>query len=118
MDARANKWFTKRYISERPVRPHPRFQRFQTVDYEAEMVAIIGKKGKNLVEEDVAGLFGYCVGNDVTERMWQHRTSMSLGKVLHTCPSGVDHHSENRGSAGLDKMRGEWRDTPARIPSI
>ena len=89
----------------------------QTVDYEAEMVAIIGKKGKNLAKEDVAGhIFGYCVGNDVTERMWQHRTPQwSLGKSFDTCPHrAVDHHSRrNRGSAWSGhKMRGEWRDTP------
>ena len=111
-------WFTKAVTSVNgPFDPILIPKVSQTVDYEAEMVAIIGKKGKNLAEEDVAGhIFGYCVGNDVTERMWQHRTPQwSLGKSFDTRPHrAVDHHSRrNRGSAWSGhKMRGEWRDTP------
>jgi len=56
------------------------------VDYEVELVAIIGKRGRNIAKADApAHVFGYCVGNDVTERMWQHRTPQwSLGKSFDT----------------------------------
>ncbi len=45
------------------------------VDYEAEMVAVIGAGGRHIAREDAAkAVFGYCVGNDATERAWQLRT--------------------------------------------
>ena len=52
------------------------------VDYEAEMVAVIGKGGRHIARDDAAAhILGYMVGNDVTERLWQHRTPQwSLGK--------------------------------------
>lgn len=42
------------------------------VDYEAELVIVIGKDGRN-IRRDVAmdHVFGYCCGNDVTARDWQ-----------------------------------------------
>lgn len=54
----------------------------QAVDYEAELVAIVGKGGRHVSRDAAAGaLFGFCVGNDVTERLWQHRTPQwVLGK--------------------------------------
>ena len=57
-----------------------------TADYEVELVAIIGTGGKHLSAADApAAVFGYCVGNDVTERMWQHATPQwSLGKSFDT----------------------------------
>ncbi|MFZ1738762.1 fumarylacetoacetate hydrolase family protein, partial [Sphingorhabdus sp.] len=57
-----------------------------TNDYEVELVAIIGKGGKNLgVSDASSAIFGYCVGNDVTERMWQHAgPQWSLGKSFDT----------------------------------
>ena len=57
-----------------------------TNDYEVELVAIIGKGGKHVSADDAAGtIFGYCVGNDVTERMWQHGgPQWSLGKSFDT----------------------------------
>jgi ureidoglycolate lyase len=52
------------------------------VDYEAELVAVIGKGGRHISSGDAAAaVFGYCVGNDVTERAWQNRTPQwVLGK--------------------------------------
>lgn len=42
------------------------------VDYEAELVAVIGKTVKNVDEETaLASVFGYSVGNDVSARDWQ-----------------------------------------------
>jgi ureidoglycolate lyase len=52
------------------------------VDYEAELVVVIGKGGRNISREDApAAIFGYCVGNDVSARDWQMATSQwVLGK--------------------------------------
>lgn len=57
-----------------------------TADYEAELVAVIGKGGKHISAAYAPGaIFGYCVGNDVTERMWQHASPQwSLGKSFDT----------------------------------
>lgn len=55
-------------------------------DYEVELVAIVGAGGKHIAAADApAAIFGYCVGNDVTERMWQHASPQwSLGKSFDT----------------------------------
>jgi hypothetical protein len=58
-----------------------------TNDYEVELVAVIGKGGKRIwaADDAPAAIFGYCVGNDVTERMWQHASPQwSLGKSFDT----------------------------------
>jgi ureidoglycolate lyase len=56
------------------------------VDYEAELVAIVGAGGRHISVSDApASVFGYCVGNDVTERAWQNRTPQwVLGKSFDT----------------------------------
>lgn len=56
------------------------------VDYEAELVAIIGKGGRNIAKDDApAAVFGYCCGNDVTARDWQFATPQwVLGKSFDT----------------------------------
>ncbi len=42
------------------------------VDYEAELVLVVGHPMKSVSEEDaVAGIFGYSVGHDVSARDWQ-----------------------------------------------
>jgi 2-keto-4-pentenoate hydratase/2-oxohepta-3-ene-1,7-dioic acid hydratase in catechol pathway len=42
------------------------------VDYEAELVVILGKDCKNATRENAMGyVFGYTCGNDVTARDWQ-----------------------------------------------
>ena len=63
-------WFTKAVTSiNGPFDPIQIPKVSQAVDYEAELVAVIG----------------YCVGNDVTERAWQHRTPQwALGKSFDT----------------------------------
>ena len=57
-----------------------------STDYEAELVAIIGKRCRHVAEADAAQVvFGYCVGNDVSVRDWQKRTSQwTLGKSFDT----------------------------------
>jgi ureidoglycolate lyase len=56
------------------------------VDYEAELVAIIGKRAKHLSSESArSAVFGYCAGNDVSVRDWQMQTPQwFLGKSFDT----------------------------------
>lgn len=80
-------WFTKAQTSVNgPYDPVVIARGTATADYEAELVAIVGKGGKHIAAADAPGaIFGYCVGNDVTERMWQHATPQwSLGKSFDT----------------------------------
>jgi len=57
-----------------------------STDYEAELVAIIGQRCRHVTREQAASVvFGYCVGNDVSVRDWQKRTSQwTLGKSFDT----------------------------------
>jgi len=42
------------------------------VDFEAELVVVIGTGGKHIVKEKAMDhVFGYCCGNDITARDWQ-----------------------------------------------
>ena len=80
-------WFTKAQTSVNgPFDPVQASKVSPTLDYEAEMVAVIGRRGKHIPREEAADyIFGYCVGNDVTERAWQHATPQwSLGKSFDT----------------------------------
>ena len=58
----------------------------QALDYEAELVAVVGQGGRHIAKADAArAVFGYCCGNDATERAWQHRTTQwVLGKSFDT----------------------------------
>jgi 2-keto-4-pentenoate hydratase/2-oxohepta-3-ene-1,7-dioic acid hydratase in catechol pathway len=53
-------------------------------DYEAELVIVIGRSGRNIPEADALKyVFGYCTGNDFTARDLQARsTQWLLGKSL------------------------------------
>jgi 2-keto-4-pentenoate hydratase/2-oxohepta-3-ene-1,7-dioic acid hydratase in catechol pathway len=47
----------------------------QALDYEAELVAVIGEGGRHISKDSArSAIFGYCCGNDATERAWQHKT--------------------------------------------
>jgi 2-keto-4-pentenoate hydratase/2-oxohepta-3-ene-1,7-dioic acid hydratase in catechol pathway len=51
------------------VKPKDSSDEFQ---YEAELVAVIGKKAKHVRKEDALDyVFGWTIGNDVSERSWQ-----------------------------------------------
>ena len=52
------------------------------LDYEAELVCVIGQGGRHISKAAApTAIFGYCCGDDATERMWQHRTPQwVLGK--------------------------------------
>lgn len=56
------------------------------LDYEVELVAVIGKGGRHISRADApAHVFGYAVGNDVSVRDWQLRTHQwVLGKSFDT----------------------------------
>ncbi|KAH3673386.1 hypothetical protein WICPIJ_009838 [Wickerhamomyces pijperi] len=58
------------------------------VDYEAELVVVIGKSGKDIKEEDALDhVLGYTVGNDVSQRTWQIQrggSQFSTGKMFDT----------------------------------
>jgi 2-keto-4-pentenoate hydratase/2-oxohepta-3-ene-1,7-dioic acid hydratase in catechol pathway len=80
-------WFTKAVTSiNGPFDPVqiPKVSPF--VDYEVELVAVIGKGGRHIAKDKAhEHVFGHCIGNDVTERAWQHRTPQwSLGKSFDT----------------------------------
>ncbi|TRW14787.1 fumarylacetoacetate hydrolase family protein [Glacieibacterium frigidum] len=80
-------WFTKAQTSvNAPFDPIQIARTTATADYEVELVAIIGTGGKHIAAADApAVIFGYCVGNDITERMWQHAgPQWSLGKSFDT----------------------------------
>lgn len=54
------------------------------VQYEAEIVAVVGKQAKHLSEADALScLLGYTVGNDVSERTWQ-REDRTLWRAKNT----------------------------------
>lgn len=69
-------WFSKASTSANgPYDPIQVPKVSQALDYEAELVAVIGKGGRHIGQDAAAGaIFGYCCGNDATERAWQHRT--------------------------------------------
>jgi 2-keto-4-pentenoate hydratase/2-oxohepta-3-ene-1,7-dioic acid hydratase in catechol pathway len=58
------------------------------VDFEAELVVVIGKEGRNIPrDEALAHVAGYCCGNDVSARDWQLRkpgAQWLLGKSFDT----------------------------------
>jgi 2-keto-4-pentenoate hydratase/2-oxohepta-3-ene-1,7-dioic acid hydratase in catechol pathway len=76
-------WFTKAVTAvNAPADPIELPMASQQVDYEAELVVIIGKRCKHVAKERAPEVvFGYCAGNDVSVRDWQLRTSQwVLGK--------------------------------------
>lgn len=67
--------------NEAIVKPADATEKFQ---YEAELVVIIGTQAKNLTEETALScVFGYTIGNDVSERTWQG-TDRTLWRAKNT----------------------------------
>jgi len=61
------------------------------IDYEAELAIVIGRKGKNIPEEEAMNyVLGYTCANDITARDWQYQDGQwARGKSLDTfCPLG------------------------------
>lgn len=80
-------WFTKPGTAVNGPYDDIQIPRGSTMtDYEVELVVVIGKRGRHIAREDAAAhVFGYCVGNDVSERVWQRRTpQFTLGKGFDT----------------------------------
>ena len=80
-------WFSKAPTSTNgPYDPIDVPKVSQTLDYEAELVAVIGSGGRHISRADApSAIFGYCCGNDATERAWQHRTPQwVVGKSFDT----------------------------------
>jgi ureidoglycolate lyase len=80
-------WFTKAVTSiNGPFDPIELPIASTQVDYEAELVVIIGQRCKHVTKERAANVvFGYCAGNDVSVRDWQLQTPQwVLGKSFDT----------------------------------
>ncbi|MBV8136413.1 MAG: fumarylacetoacetate hydrolase family protein [Deltaproteobacteria bacterium] len=80
-------WFTKAVTSiNGPFDPIELPIASAQLDYEAELVVIIGKRCKHVPSERAADVvFGYCAGNDVSVRDWQMQTTQwVLGKSFDT----------------------------------
>lgn len=58
----------------------------EALDYEVELVAVIGRPAKGVSEADAKNhVFGYMVGNDVSARDWQrHSPTFTMGKSFDT----------------------------------
>lgn len=61
----------------------------QVVHYEAELVAVIGRRARSVRREDALGyVLGYTCGNDVSERIFQRKEMamglMTVGKAFDT----------------------------------
>lgn len=56
------------------------------LDYEVELVMVIGKRGRHFSRGEARrAVFGYCVGNDVSVRDWQQKTTqVTIGKSFDT----------------------------------
>jgi len=80
-------WFTKAVTAiNGPFDPIEIPRASSMVDYEAELVVIIGKRCRHVPKESASEvIFGYCAGNDVSVRDWQLRTPQwVLGKSFDT----------------------------------
>jgi 2-keto-4-pentenoate hydratase/2-oxohepta-3-ene-1,7-dioic acid hydratase in catechol pathway len=73
------------------------------VQYEGELVVVIGKRAKHLTERDALGcVLGYTIGNDVSERTWQ-RADRTLWRAKNT---------------DTFKPMGPWIDTDAALDAM
>lgn len=85
-------WFSKHVNGiNGPFAPVEMPKASEKLDYEVELVAVIGKRGRHISRADAPShVFGYTVGNDVSVRDWQLRTAQwTLGKSFDThCPIG------------------------------
>jgi ureidoglycolate lyase len=80
-------WFTKAATAANgPYDPIERPIASAALDYEAELVMVIGKGGRHISRAAAPGsVFGYCVGNDVSVRDWQMRSGQfMIGKSFDT----------------------------------
>ena len=74
-----------------PIPVHPIAQEAPaSIDYECELVAVIGKEVRDVSEENALDyVLGYAVGNDVSHREWQLKRGG--GTSLSPCPPFLAH---------------------------
>jgi ureidoglycolate lyase len=80
-------WFSKAATAANgPFDPIHRPKASAQLDYEAELVAVVGAGGRHIAKADApARVFGFCAGDDVSVRDWQLRTSQwVIGKSFDT----------------------------------
>ncbi len=70
---RASDLYEGNFCSDRPVRQIIQPRNGQKLDYEAELVVVIGRRAQYITENDVFDYIatGYTVGHDVSERAFQ-----------------------------------------------
>jgi 2-keto-4-pentenoate hydratase/2-oxohepta-3-ene-1,7-dioic acid hydratase in catechol pathway len=75
----------------------------EKVQYEGELVCVVGKQAKHLSEADALScLLGYTIGNDVSERTWQ-RSDRTLWRAKNT---------------DTFKPMGPWIETEAKLEDM
>ncbi|MGB0921618.1 MAG: fumarylacetoacetate hydrolase family protein [Alphaproteobacteria bacterium] len=80
-------WFNKQTTAvNKPYGSFAMPKASSALDYEAEMVFVIGKRCRHVPRERAHEVIaGYCVGNDVSVRDWQfHSQTMQIGKSFDT----------------------------------
>ncbi|WP_070154521.1 fumarylacetoacetate hydrolase family protein [Sphingobium phenoxybenzoativorans] len=80
-------WFSKAATSVNgPYEPIDRPIVSEHLDYEAELVIVIGKRCRHVPKDRALDMiFGFCAGNDVSVRDWQLRTTQHfIGKSFDT----------------------------------
>lgn len=102
-----------------PIPVHPMAQEGTGLDYECELVAVIGKECADVSEDKALDyVLGYAVGNDVSHREWQIQRGggqWALGKgfdgwvcfsnpFIKSPPTPVQH----RGTRVEDLVANEW----------
>ena len=67
------------------------------VQFEGELAVVIGREARNLSETDALScVFGYTIGNYVSERVWQKSTAPSGGRRMRTRSNRWDPGSKRR----------------------
>ncbi|MED6311425.1 MAG: fumarylacetoacetate hydrolase family protein, partial [Pseudomonadota bacterium] len=75
----------------------------ERVEYEAEIVVVIGKKAKDLTEANALDcVLGYTIGNDMSERSWQ-KSDRTLWRAKNT---------------DTFKPMGPWIETDAKLEDM
>lgn len=80
-------WFCKHVTAVNPpFAPIQIPKASKQIDYEVEMVVVIGRGGRHIAREKApSAVFGYCTGNDVSTRDWQRASPQwMLGKSFDT----------------------------------
>jgi 2-keto-4-pentenoate hydratase/2-oxohepta-3-ene-1,7-dioic acid hydratase in catechol pathway len=80
-------WFSKAVTTVNgPFDPIDRPIVSEQLDYEAELVVVIGRRCRHVAKEQALNMiFGFCAGNDVSVRDWQLRTTQHfIGKSFDT----------------------------------